>query len=168
MQASWQRDSAGAELERLLAPLQRRLWWREGAHVVLRTLCLVFGGLLVVGTLAATGLAPMPNLAVGLIAVLLVLAVLAAVLARPPSLLATARSIDRAAGLAERIGTATELAAARSTGPTAAVQVSDAVERVRHLRPAEAVPLRDTRKEAVLAAGLGLLAAGMLLLAGLG
>jgi hypothetical protein len=168
MQTSWQREGPGAELERLLAPLQRRLWWREGAHLVLRTLCLVFGGLFVVAALAVTGLAPSPGGAVGVVAVGLALAALALALGRPPSLLATARSIDRAAGLAERVGTAAELAAARSSGPTVAVQVSDAADRVRRLRPAEAVPLGGTRQEAALASGLGLLAAGMLLLAGLG
>src|SRR5579885_1029804 len=168
MQASWQRHSAGAELERLLAPLQRRLWWRDGARLVLRTLCLVLGGLLVAATLAAAGLAPTPGLAATVLASLLVLAAVGAALARPPTLQATARSIDRAAGLAERLGTAAELAAARASGPTAAVQVSDAVERVRHLSPAAAVPLGDARKEAILAGGLSLLAGGMLLLAGLG
>ena len=155
MQTSWQREGAGAELERLLAPLQRRLWWREGAHLVLRTLCLVFGGLFVGAALAVTGLAPSPDGAVGVAAVVLALAALVVALRRPPSLLATARSIDRAVGLAERVGTAAELAAARSSGPTVAVQVSDAADRVRRLRPAEAVPLGATRQEAALAAGSG-------------
>src|SRR3954469_9144846 len=69
MQTSWQREGAGAELERLLGPLQRRLWWREGAHLVLRWLCLVFGALFVVAALAVTGLAPSPDGAVGVVAV---------------------------------------------------------------------------------------------------
>jgi hypothetical protein len=168
MQASWGRETNDAELARLLGPLQRRLWWRRGARLVLRTLCLVLAALLAAAALALFGLAPLPDVRAGLLAAALVLAALVGGLLRPPSLLATARAVDRRAGLADRLGTAVELAEARTPGPTAVVQIADATARLRGLPATAAVPLGETRHDAVLAAGLGLLAAGMLLLVGIG
>src|SRR5581483_3273081 len=167
MQASWQRERDATELEGLLEPLRRRLWWQRGAQLVLRALCLVLAAVLVDATLAVVGLAPLPDARVALAGAVLVLAALLVALLRPPSILSTARSVDQAAGLAERVGTAVELAAHDTAGPTAVVQMADAAARVRALPATEIVPLSGPRHYAVLAAGLGLLAAGMLLLAGL-
>ncbi|HEY7060428.1 MAG TPA: hypothetical protein VII06_03040 [Chloroflexota bacterium] len=168
MQGTWRRERAGTELAALLAPLRRRLWWQGGTRLVLRALCLVLGAVLADATLAVLGLVPMPDARVALAGAALVLVALLVALLRPPSLLATARSIDRAAGLAERVGTAVELAEAHTRGPTAVVQIADAADRVRALPAAAVVPLTSTRHYAVLAVGLALLTAGMLLLAGLG
>src|SRR5690349_20593778 len=99
MQASWPRDRVGAELLELLRPLQRRLWGRQIAHLLLRTLCLIFGALLVSAVLAVLGLTPPPNLAVAAVAAALLLLAVAIGLTRRPTLLATARSVDRSAGL---------------------------------------------------------------------
>jgi hypothetical protein len=135
---------------------------------VLRALCLVLGAVLAVAVLAVLGLGPLPDAWVALAAAGILLAALLAALLRPPSLLATARSIDRTGGLAERVGTAVELAAARTPGPAAVVQIADAAARVRALPVDEIVPLTGARHYAVLSIGLALLAAGMMLLAGLG
>src|SRR4051794_15952548 len=167
MQASWQRERAGTELEALLTPLRRRLWWQRGAELVLRTLCFVLGALLVDATLAVLGVAPLPDPRVAVAAAGLLLGALVVALLRPPSLLATARSVDASAGLAERVGTAVELATTPAPGPTGVVQMADAATHLRALRAAEIVPLGAMRHYAVLAVGLGLLAGGMLLLAGL-
>lgn len=168
MQASWGRQSDAVELLPLLEPLRRRLWWRSGALLVLRALCVLLGALLVVAVLAVLGLGPLPDGRAAIAAAGLLLAALLAALLRPPSLLATARSVDRAGGLAERVGTAVELSVAHTPGPTAVIQIADAAARVRALPVDEVVPLTGTRHYAVLAIGLALLAAGMMLLAALG
>ena len=168
MQASWRGARGGTEIEALLEPLRRRLWWQSGAQLVLRALCLVLGAVLASATLAVLGLAPLPDGRVALAAAGLVLAAAVVALLRPPSLLAAARSVDRSAGLAERVGTAVELATTGAPGPTAVVQIADAAARVRALPRAQLVPLTGTRHYAVLALGLALLTAGMMLLAGLG
>src|SRR5689334_11205115 len=162
MQGTWRRERAGTELAALLAPLRRRLWWQGGTRLVLRALCLVLGAVLADATLAVLGLAPMPDARVAFAGAALVLVALLVALLRPPSLLATARNIDRAAGLAERVGTAVELAAAHTPGPTAVVQIADAADRVRSLPAAAVVPLTSTHHYAMLAVGLALLTAGML------
>jgi tetratricopeptide (TPR) repeat protein len=167
MHWSWRAESAAAELEQLLAPLRRRLWWQQGAQLVLRTLCFALTALLVLAALAVGGLAPAPGAGL-LLAMLAPLPVaLAIALLRPPSLLATARCIDRYARLDERVGTAVELVCARASHPAARAQLADATARLRQLRPAEAVPLEGVRSDLLLTGGLALVSAGMVLLAGL-
>src|SRR6266851_3011995 len=61
MQASWQRGTIGHDLVALLGPLRRRLWWREGARLVLLTACLALAVLLALATLSVLGLAPAPS-----------------------------------------------------------------------------------------------------------
>jgi hypothetical protein len=167
MQASWRRAHDAPEIAALLEPLRRRLWWQSGAQLVLRALCLVLGALLIDATLAVLGIAALPGPRVALAATGLVMAALLVALLRPPSLLATARRLDRHAGLAERLGTAVELAAQDAPGPSGVIQMADAAAYVRALPATAVVPLTGTRHYAVLAVGLALLAAGMTLLAGL-
>ncbi len=167
MQARRDRTQA-AELVALLAPLQRRLWWRHSLRLVLRTLTVGLGVLFVAGALATLGLAPPPDTRLLLVVGGVILGVLALAIARRPSLLATARAVDRTVGLADRLGTAVELATRGPAGALAVVQIADATAVARRLRPADAVPLAGARHDALLTLGLALLTAGTLLLAGLG
>ncbi len=167
MQARRDRTQA-AELVALLAPLQRRLWWRHSLRLVLRTLTVGLGVLFVAGALATLGLAPPPDSRLLLVVGGVILGVLALAIARRPSLLATARAVDRTVGLADRLGTAVELTTRGPAGALAVVQIADATAVARRLRPADAVPLAGARHDALLTLGLALLTAGTLLLAGLG
>jgi hypothetical protein len=164
-----QRDWRGdyGELTRLLAPLRRRLWLRESVRLVLRAAFAALVVLLAVATLAVLGLVPAPGAESGLLVLALLVAVAVFAALHPPSLLATARDVDRTGRLADRVGTAVEIAA-RGGGPSVGVQLADATAHLRRLRAPEAVPLAPTRHEAVLAGAVGLLAVGMVLLAGLG
>jgi len=172
MQLSWQRQSAADDLTDLLAPLRRRLWWRVGLALVLRVAGLALGGLSVLALLALCGFGPAPGPTLALAAAALVLAAALVALARPPTWLTTARLVDRTAGLDDRVGTAVEtLLASRgavTASPAAATQLADAAAHVRGLHLDEAVPVDAVRHQAVLVGGLGLLTAGLVLLAGLG
>lgn len=172
MQLSWQRQSAADDLTDLLAPLRRRLWWRAGLGLVLGAAGLALGVLFLLALLALCGFGPAPGPSLALAAVSFVLLAALAALARPPSWLATARLVDRTAGLDDRVGTAVETLlvsrGAAAASPAAATQLADAAAHVRHLHPDDAVPVDAVRHQAILVGGLALLTAGLVLLAGLG
>ena len=156
------------ELVRRLTVLRRRLWLREGIRLVTRVAGGMLLGLLLLATLAVLGLLPAPGVEAVATVLLIVLAAGLVASLRQPSLLATARVIDREARLADRLGTAVELLGRGPVAPAGAVQVDDALQRLRALTPAQAVPLGPTRREIALTGAVALLAAGMVLLAGLG
>jgi len=158
----------GSELLQRLAALRGRLWLREAVRLVARVAGATLALLLVWATLAVLGLGPAPGgeAAAGVAAV--VVAAGLVVLLHPPSLVATARAVDREARLADRLGTAVELLGREPLPPAGGAQLADAVATLRALRPAQAVPMAALRRELALATAVALLAGGMVLLAELG
>jgi hypothetical protein len=161
-------QETGSELLARLTALRRRLWLRDGVRCVARAAGGALGIVLLLALLAVLGLWPAPGGEATVALVAVVGAASLAVLLRPPSLLATARAVDREAQLADRLGTAVELLGRAPLSPASAAQLADATAHLRALRPAEAVPLGPLRRELGLVAAVALLAAGMVLLAGLG
>ena len=154
------------QLRRHVGALRRRLWLERAGALAARALVLGFGLAFVAAVAAWAAATPLaPAYYGGPVAGALALVLLAS-LFRYPSALDAARVADHRLVLRERIGTAVELAHGGAQGPIARRQLATAIDAAgwarRHWRGG-----RRSWRAAGLAAALGLMTAGVLLLTGL-